>query len=175
EDTLTLTALGAQAGLSPHHLQRIFKRLTAISPRQYADACRLGRLKSRLKERRTVTMALYEAGYGSSSRLYERASAQLGMTPATYQRGGRAMTIRVTLVHCPLGRPLWPGTGAGVCPFSLGADAAFREQTRAGDSPPAGVRRADAELNRGADELVRHRSGQQPPLALPLDVQATAF
>src|SRR5262245_21397071 len=79
EGPLGLSDLGRHVGLSPHHLQRTFKRLTGISPRQYAEACRLGRLKSRLRETDTVTTAMYEAGYGSSSRLYERAAAQLGM------------------------------------------------------------------------------------------------
>src|SRR5271165_1575690 len=89
DEPLTLDDLGTAVGLSPHHLQRLFKRITGISPRQYADACRVGVLKARLKERSTVITALFEAGYGSTSRLYERAAAQLGMTPATYKRGGK--------------------------------------------------------------------------------------
>src|SRR6516165_413582 len=91
ESSLTLASLGRQVGVSPWHLQRVFKHVVGITPRQYADACRMGVLKMRLKERRTVTVAMIEAGYGSSSRLYERASSQLGMTPSTYRRGGRAM------------------------------------------------------------------------------------
>src|SRR5262245_43121063 len=102
EGQVTLAVLGGQVGLSPAHLQRIFRRVTGITPRQYADACRLGRLKARLKTRRTVTMAMYEAGYGSSSRLYERAAEQLGMTPGTYRRGGRGMSVRYTVVGSPL-------------------------------------------------------------------------
>src|SRR5260370_40092030 len=82
EELLTLAVLGRQAGISAPHLQRVFKRITGITPRQYADACRLGRLKARQRQRETVTMALYEVGYGSSRGLYERASVQLGMTPA---------------------------------------------------------------------------------------------
>src|SRR5262249_62403042 len=98
---------GGQRGLSPAHLQRVFKRVTGITPRQYADACRLGRLKERLRERETVTMALYEVGYGSSRGLYERAGGQLGMTPATYRRGGRGMRPRPPLAARPPG-PLAP-------------------------------------------------------------------
>src|SRR5262249_53419104 len=120
EDPLTLDALGEQAGASPFHLQRIFKRIVGITPRQYADACRLGVLKARLKERRTVTMAMMEAGYGSSSRLYERASSQLGMTPGTYRRGGAAMRIRYTVAACPLGQLLLAGTERGICALYLG-------------------------------------------------------
>src|SRR5207244_6256164 len=128
EEPLTLAVLGAQVGLSPAHLQRIFKRVTGISLRQYADACRLGRLKAGLKTRRTVTMALYEAGYGSSSRLYERAAQQLGMTPGTYQRGGRGMSIHYTLADSPLGRLLLAGTAQGVCAVCIGdADRVLEE------------------------------------------------
>ncbi|HEY3028120.1 MAG TPA: Ada metal-binding domain-containing protein, partial [Pyrinomonadaceae bacterium] len=88
EDALTLTALGAQTGVSPHHLQRTFKRVMGISPREYAEAGRLGQFKSRVREGASVTGALYDAGYGSSRGLYEKASAKMGMTPATYRRGG---------------------------------------------------------------------------------------
>src|SRR5438309_3698319 len=86
EESLTLAVLGEQGGLSPAHLQRVFRRIMGITPRQYADACRLDRLKARLRDGRTetVTTALYEVGYGSSRGLYERASAQLGMTPGAY-------------------------------------------------------------------------------------------
>src|SRR5436305_10422317 len=81
EAPLTLTALGRQAGMSPAHLQRVFKRVVGVSPRRFADACRLDRLKSKLKKGDTVTTAMTASGYGSSSRLYERATDQLGMTP----------------------------------------------------------------------------------------------
>jgi AraC family transcriptional regulator of adaptative response/methylated-DNA-[protein]-cysteine methyltransferase len=171
----TLEALGRQAGLSPGHLQRVFKHVTGITPRQYADACRLGRLKARLKERRTVTMALYEAGYGSSSRLYERAAAQLGMTPATYQRGGRAVQIRYTLTDCPLGRLLLAGTECGVCALYLGDDDAALEAALGREYPAAGRERDDDRLGAWVGELLQHLNGQQPHLELPLDVRATAF
>src|SRR5947207_4426927 len=119
EEPLTLTDLGIQLGLSPAHLQRVFKKVTGITPRQYADACRLGKLKTRLKQQRTVTMAMYEAVYGSSRRLYERAGRQLGMTPATYQRGGKHVAVSYTIVDCPLGRLLMAGTERGICALSL--------------------------------------------------------
>src|SRR3989442_11036671 len=106
DGALPLESLAAQAGLSPHHLQRTFRRVMGISPRQYADALRLRRLKKQLRKGDDVTTALYEAGYGSSSRLYERSDAQLGMTPATYRHGGRGMRIRYTISKCSLGRLL---------------------------------------------------------------------
>jgi AraC family transcriptional regulator of adaptative response/methylated-DNA-[protein]-cysteine methyltransferase len=175
QGALTLGALGRQAGLSACHLQRVFKRVTGITPRQYADACRLGRLKARLKQRGTVTMALYEAGYGSSSRLYERSATQLGMTPATYQRGGRAVQIRYTLTDCPLGRLLLAGTERGVCALYLGDDDGALEAALGREYPAAGLERDDAGLGSWLGELLNHLSGQQPHLELPLDVRATAF
>ncbi len=175
EGPVALADLGRHAGLSPHHLQRTFKRVTGITPRQYADACRLGRLKSRLRERRTVTMALYEAGYGSSSRLYERASTQLGMTPATYQRGGRSMDIRYTLTDCPLGRLLLAATERGVCAVYLGDTDVPLEAALAREYPAARVCRDDGLPGTWLAELLEHLRGGRPHLDLPLDVQATAF
>jgi AraC family transcriptional regulator of adaptative response/methylated-DNA-[protein]-cysteine methyltransferase len=175
ENSLTLGALGEHVGLSPFHLQRIFKRITGITPRQYADACRLSLLKARLKERRTVTMAMIEAGYGSSSRLYERAASQLGMTPGAYQRGGPAVPIRYTIADCPLGRILLAGTERGICALYLGDDDAQLASELAGEFPAADLGRDDAGLNAWVSAIVHHLSGQQPHLDLPLDVRATAF
>jgi AraC family transcriptional regulator of adaptative response/methylated-DNA-[protein]-cysteine methyltransferase len=175
ESSLTLDTLAAQVGFSPFHLQRTFKHITGITPKQYADACRLGVLKSRLKERRTVTMAMIEAGYGSSSRLYERASSHLGMTPATYQRGGPATQIRYTLAACPHGRLLLAGTERGICAVYLGDEDAKLEAELANEFSAAEVRRDDDALSAWVSELVNHLGGRQPHLDLPLDVQATAF
>lgn len=175
ETPLTLAALGEYAGISPAHLQRLFKRVTGITPREYADACRLGRLKSRLKERGTVTMALFEAGYGSTSRLYERASVQLGMTPAAYQRGGPAVQMRYTVVSCPLGRLLLAATERGVCAVCIGDEDGPLEAALTAEYPAAEVRRDDAGLNPWADDLLSHLNGRLPHLNLPIDVRATAF
>ncbi len=175
EGPVTLTELGAEVELSPAHLQRVFKKVTGISPRQYADACRVGRLKARLKERRTVTMALYEVGYGSSSRLYEQASAQLGMTPGTYKRGGATMAIRYVVLHCPLGRLLLAGTERGVCAIYLGEDDEVLAAELSREFPAAAVELAEEPLRGWASAVVEHLSGQQPHLDLPLDVRATAF
>jgi AraC family transcriptional regulator of adaptative response/methylated-DNA-[protein]-cysteine methyltransferase len=175
ESPLTLAALSQRLGMSAPHFQRTFKRVTGITPRQYADACRLGRFKSRLKQRRTVTMALFEAGYGSTSRLYERASSHLGMTPATYQRGGRDMQIRFTVVACPLGRLLLAGTQRGICAVYLGDADAPLEAVLRDEYPAAKISREDTSLGPWAGEVVHHLNGKQPHLDLPLDVQATAF
>ena len=157
--------------MSAPHLQRIFKRLTGITPRQYADACRLGRLKARLRKTETVTMALYEVGYGSSRGLYERASAQLGMTPATYRRGGRGMNLRYTVADCPLGRLLLAATERGVSAVYLGDADAVLEQALHEEYPEATVGRDDDTLRAWLHKLLGHLRGQQPHLALPLDVR----
>jgi AraC family transcriptional regulator of adaptative response/methylated-DNA-[protein]-cysteine methyltransferase len=175
EEPLWLSALSAYAGVSAPHLQRIFKRITGITPRQYADACRLHHLKARLKTRRTVTMAMVEVGYGSSSRLYERASGQLGMTPATYKRGGRSAHIGYTVAASPLGSLLLAATDRGICAVRLGDEAATLEAGLVREYPAAQVVRDDAGLRPWLEELLQHLDGQRPHLELPLDVQATAF
>ncbi len=124
ETPLTLAALGRQAGMSPAHLQRVFKRVVGVSPRQFADACRLDRLKNKLKGGDNVTTAMTAAGYGSSSRLYERAADRLGMTPGEYRSGGlqngAPVAIRFTTAKCPVGRVILAATPKGICWLSLG-------------------------------------------------------
>ncbi|HXR65310.1 MAG TPA: Ada metal-binding domain-containing protein, partial [Ktedonobacteraceae bacterium] len=119
DETLRLEQLGAELGLSHTYVQRLFKRVLGISPRQYAEAQRLERIKSQLKGGASVTTTLYDVGYSSSSRLYERAPAQLGMTPTTYKRGGAGMLIAYTIVDSPLGRLLVAGTELGICRVGL--------------------------------------------------------
>ncbi len=171
---LTLAALGRQAGMSPAHLQRVFARVVGVSPRRFADACRLDRLKGRLKERETVTTAMTAAGYGSSSRLYERATDQLGMTPGQYQKGG-PVAIRFATAKCPVGRVLLAATAKGICWLSFGDTDTELEAALRAEFPKATVARGRADLKPWMDELARHFAGEQPHLDLPLDVRATAF
>lgn len=173
--SLTLEALGAHANVSPHHLQRTFKRVTGISPRQYAEACRLGSLKAQLREGQAVTHALYEVGYGSSSRLYERAADQIGMTPATYRKGGQGMSIGYTIVDSPLGRLLVAATGRGICAVSLGDDDAALEAALREEYPAAAIQRDDEGFHAWVQAILDYLNGEHPHLELPLDVQATAF
>ncbi len=175
DEPLTLADLGAAVDVSPAHLQRVFKRVLGISPRQYADARRLGCFKARLKEKRNVTTALYEAGYGSASRIYERAAGQLGMTPGAYRSGGRSVTIRYTLVDCPLGRLLLAGTDRGVSAVYLGDTDGHLEGELNREFPAAELVRDDEALTDWASLVRRHLQGGLPHLDLPLDVRATAF
>lgn len=120
EARLTLEELGRLFALKPHKMERLFQRILGITPRQFTDAQRMSQLKSRLRKGEKVTTAMYDTGFGSSSRLYERAPAQMGMTPAAYRRGGQGMSISYTIVPCPLGRVLVAATDRGVSAVYLG-------------------------------------------------------
>ncbi|MFL6229433.1 MAG: bifunctional DNA-binding transcriptional regulator/O6-methylguanine-DNA methyltransferase Ada [Pyrinomonadaceae bacterium] len=174
-ETLSLRELGAQLNLSPHHLQRTFRGVTGITPRQYAAAHRLRLFKSRIAKGQGVTEALYEAGYGSSSRLYEGAARQLGMTPATYRRGGRGMNINYTIVDSPLGRLLIAATERGVCSVQFGDHDAELEASLMAEYPAADVSRGGERLGECADAVLRHLEGSCLSVELPLDLRATAF
>lgn len=171
----TLAQMGRHVGISPHHLQRTFKRHLGISPRQYADARRLGRLKAGLRRGEGVAPALYDAGYGSPSRVYERAPGQLGMTPATYAKGGRGARIGYSVVGCALGRLLVAATATGVCAVYLGDHDGELGEELASEYPAAEIVRDEAGLGRWTALLVNYLAGAEPRLELPLDVRATAF
>src|ERR1700730_4476637 len=115
DEPITLSRLGSEFRQSPFHLQRSFKAVLGISPRAYADACRMNQLKRNLQAGHSVTRAMYDAGYSSSSRLYERTASQLGMTPDKYRRGAIAAPIRYTCTDSPLGRMLIAATDRGIC------------------------------------------------------------
>jgi AraC family transcriptional regulator of adaptative response/methylated-DNA-[protein]-cysteine methyltransferase len=176
EEAIHLRTLAARVSLGPHQLARRFRSATGISPRQYADAVRLGRLKHGLRKGgTTVTEAMYDAGYGSSSRLYEQSNAQLGMTPAAYRRGGRGMEITYTLANSRLGRVLVGATARGISAVYLGdRDAALTSALRQ-EYPQAEMRPGGREESAWVRAIVGYLDGEAPGLDLPLDVQATAF
>ena len=175
EERVTLQRLGRAVALSPFHLQRNFKRLTGVTPREYVTARRLERFKSRLKEGGSVTDAVYEAGYGSSSRLYEHSTVRLGMTPATYRRGGKGMRIRFAVVPSPLGRTLVAATERGVCAVMLGDSESYLEEELRREYPLAHLERTKGDSEGWTGAISRYLEGQAGTLELPLDVHATAF
>ena len=175
EIRMTLGTLSSAAGISAHQLERAFRSVMGISPRQYADARRMLRLKSSLKKGDDVTTALYDAGFGSSSRLYERAPAQLGMTPATYRRGGAGMKIHYTIVRSPLGRLLVAATDRGISALYLGKDDGPLESSLRKEYPRAEIQRDRNGLAGWVGKILEHLRGREPNLDLPTDVQATAF
>jgi AraC family transcriptional regulator of adaptative response/methylated-DNA-[protein]-cysteine methyltransferase len=170
-----LTTLGRRAGLSPHQVLRAFRRVLGVSPKAYGDARRLDRLKAALKQHRHVSPAIYDAGYSSSSRVYERAAAALGMTPSAYRRGGRDAEVCYTCAASPLGTLLVAATDRGVCRISLGADAAALERGLRHEFPAATIRRDAGRLSAWVHRILRHLEGRAPHLDLPLDLRATAF
>ncbi len=179
EELVTLGALGKRLNVSPFHLQRTFKRVTGVTPRQYAEARRLGRLKGQLRGGEPVTRAMYDAGYGSSSRLYENSSTTLGMTPGAYGRGGRGMRIAYMLADCPLGRLIVAATERGICHVSIAdADPPLETGLRH-EYPEAEIGRWGGGETEGlpiwADLISSHLSGRETLANLPLDIQVTAF
>ena len=175
DEAVTLDGLGRHLNLSPFHLQRTFKTATGITPRAYADFCRLESFKGGLREGRSVTTALYDAGYGSSSRLYERAASQLGMTPTAYRRGGAGLDIRYDILDTPAGMLLVGATGKGVCVIQFGASAKKLEESVRAEFPAADLHRDPAFLSPWAGQLRAHLGGRLQKLDVPLDIQATAF
>jgi AraC family transcriptional regulator of adaptative response/methylated-DNA-[protein]-cysteine methyltransferase len=175
---LTLGALAARNGVAVHQLERAFRRLMGITLRQYVDAQRMLRLKSRLKKGEDVTTALYEAGFGSSSRLYERAPSQLGMTPGAYRQGGAGMRIHYTIADSPLGRLLVGATERGISALYIGESDARLESALRKEYPRAEICKDDGEtrnLRGWVARVLNHLRGHEPHLDLPTDVQATAF
>ena len=174
-ETVKLADLAADAGVSTFHLQRTFKRIMGISPRQYLTARRFGNFKTRLREGEPVTQALYDSGFNSSSRLYEHAPEELGMTPATYGRGGRGIEISYTITASPLGRLLVAVTERGVCAVRMGdTDAELEEDLRA-EFPAARIERDDSALSEPVEKILNHLTNKEPQLDLPLDIRSTAF
>ena len=175
DEAVTLAGLSRQLALSPFHLQRTFKAATGITPRAYADFCRMESFKGGLRAGRSVTTALYDAGYGSSSRLYERAASQLGMTPMAYRNGGAGATIRYDVVETPVGRLLVGATQKGVCAVQFGDSEEKLAASLRAEFPAADLQPDRAFLSPWAGALREHLSGRLQKLDIPLDIQATAF
>src|SRR5256885_14126726 len=175
DEPVTLSRLGAEFRQSPFHLQRTFKAVLGITPRAYADSCRLNQLKSNLRAGHSVTRAMYDAGYSSSSRLYERTASQLGMTPDKYRRGAIAAAIRYTLSDSPLGRMLIATTDKGICAIQFAdSDAELLEGLKH-EFPFASRRRDDEAMQAWRNDLLRQIRGEELNSMLPLDIQPTAF
>lgn len=175
DEPVTLAKLGAAFRQSPFHLQRTFKAVLGVTPKAYADSCRMKHLKQNLRAGHSVTRAMYDAGYSSSSRLYERTSSQLGMTPDKYRRGAIAAAIRYTCSASPLGRMLVAATEKGICAIQFADSDAELEQGLRHEFPFASRRRDDEALRPWVDALLERMRGQKLSSALPLDIQATAF
>jgi len=175
EGVVTLSKLSRRVGLSPFHLQRLFKRATGLSPREYQSARRLQSVKAGLRNGDEVTTALYDAGYGSPSRLYEKSAEQLGMTPGEYRRGGAGASITFATAPTPLGRLLVAATERGLCAVRFGESATELERDLRQEFHAAELHRDDGAMTRYVEPLVAAIRGENATVDLPLDVRATAF
>ena len=179
EERLDLANLAARAGLSRFHLQRTFKAAVGVTPKQYLEAHRVGKLKKELRQAKDVTSAVYEAGFGSSSRVYERADSRLGMTPKQYRKGGGGVTIAYALLDSPVGLTMMGATDRGICFVQFGETKEQLLEALRREYPSATVEAsADPsapEFRQWMEALSAHLAGGRPALDLPLDIQATAF
>lgn len=175
DDTLSLQKIASEFGLSPFHFQRTFKSVLGVSPREFMEALRLKKLKAGLKSGLRVVDAMVDAGYGSSSRLYEKTNTQLGMTPTRYRAGAEGVEIRGTTVATPLGLILLGATAKGVCFLQFGQSDGDLESAIATEFPGASIVRDDAALAAYVEQLQHYFDNPSLIFQLPLDVAATAF
>jgi len=181
EDGLRLDELAQAVGLSPSHLQRRFRARFGMSPAEYQSAHKLGRFKQALREGSDVTTAVYDAGFGSGSRVYEHTDRLLGMTPARYRAGGADVAVRYTTLKTPLGRMLVAATERGVCAVALGANDADLLRELKSELPKAQFDRVDEGKDEWLAALIAHVFaqlgwGEAPDAALPpFDIRASAF
>ncbi|MDP2229248.1 MAG: bifunctional DNA-binding transcriptional regulator/O6-methylguanine-DNA methyltransferase Ada [Moraxellaceae bacterium] len=175
EPAPSLAQLAEEAGMSPWHFQRVFKRETGLSPRDYAAAQRAGRLRSALREQASVTDAIIEAGYGSGSRVYEQRDALLGMTPGAYRDGGVGAVIRFAIGECSLGAILVAQSERGICAILLGDDAEALAHDLQDRFPKAELVAGDDGFEALVAEVVGLVETPARGLNLPLDIRGTAF
>jgi AraC family transcriptional regulator of adaptative response/methylated-DNA-[protein]-cysteine methyltransferase len=175
DEPITLAQLGAEFRQSPFHLQRTFKSVLGITPKEYANSCRIRGFRQNLKAGHSVTRAMHDAGYSSTSRLYSRTASELGMEPSKYRRGAVAASIRYTCADSPLGRILIAATDRGICSIQFADSDEELEQGLKQEFPFAMRKRDDDGMTDLAREVMRHMSGLEVGQSLPLDIQATAF
>lgn len=175
EAPLPLAALAARAGLSPAHLNRLFKRVTGLTPKAWADAGRATRLREALARGERVTDAGYDAGFSSSSRLHAQAAGALGMQPRQFRAGGAALVIRYALTQCALGGLLVAVSERGVCAVLFGDDAAALRADLAQRFPQAQLTEAAPGFAELVAQVVTLVDAPRGAAELPLDLRGTAF
>jgi len=175
-----LPQLARAVGLSPSHLQRAFRQRFGVSPAEYAQSRKLKALKSALREAPRVTDAIYDAGYGSGSRVYEKTGQLLGMTPADYKRGGSGIAIRYTTLQTELGALLVAASERGVCSVTLGARESALVKDLRNEFPQATIDRVDSGRDEWLANMIARVSAEigsagLPAADVPVDIRATAF
>ncbi|MCH9649282.1 MAG: bifunctional DNA-binding transcriptional regulator/O6-methylguanine-DNA methyltransferase Ada [Deltaproteobacteria bacterium] len=178
-DPLTLEVLARQAEMTPSRLRRTFREVVGVTPRQYVEACRFGTLKEGLKSGDPVTRAIYEAGFGSPSQVYEQATERFGMTPGEYRSGGQGQVISFALSQTEAGRMMVAATDRGLCFAQFGDSDSELFGRLKEEFPAADLRemepQAQPHLEAWLGALGQHLSGEEPHLDLPVDIRATAF
>lgn len=175
EETVKLDVLGKLLGMSPFHAQRIFRQALGITPRQYQHARRMEKFREQLRIRDSVTEAVYEAGFSSSSRVYEQATAQIGMAPAAYRGGAKDTSIRFCIRDSALGKILVAVTPLGICAILFGTLESELEDSLRERFPRADISRDDASLGDTLTQVLSQLSEHPVTVDLPLDIRATAF
>ena len=175
DEPVTLRLLAADIGMSPYYLQRTFTQLVGLSPKEYRDARRMGRFAASLKRGATVTSATYEAGFGSSSRLYARVNSALGMTPSAFQSGGTGVTLRFTIAPTVVGHMLVAITERGIATVRFGNTEAALAASLRHDYPKANLYRDTNGLQKHVRAILQCLTGNAAVDRFSLDVKATAF
>lgn len=178
-DPLPLAQLASRAHLSPFHFQRNFKAVLGVTPRQFVESCRLDTLKGQLRAASSVTNAIYDAGFGSSSRVYEKVDTHLGMTPAQYRARGHKVTISHASVDSALGRLMIGATDRGICFIQFAESDAELLALLTAEYPAATIqpmpKESEPHFHAWMTELHQHLAGETRDLNLPLHLRATAF
>lgn len=176
---LNLDDLAKQVGLSAFHLQRTFKAIAGVTPKEYVESCRMEALKDALREGESITMAIYEAGFGSNSRVYERVDTRLGMTPSQYRAGGQGVAISYVAVESPLGPMMIGATDRGLCFLQFGDSYETLLDNLRDEYPAASLQKLaepyPEQLTAWMDALWQYLRREKIRLDLPIDVNATAF
>lgn len=175
EDAPSLSDLAGAAGYSPSHFHRLFKRAVGLTPKQYATAVRSERVRDSLQTGSTVTDAIYEAGFASSSRFYDEAASTLGMKPSEYRGRGRGARICFAIAPCYLGWILVAATSKGVCAVDFGDDPEAMEQNLRARFSRAKFVDADPSLMAWVAQILAFLDSPGDPFDVPLDIRGTAF
>ena len=175
EEQMSLEDLSTQLYLSAAHLQKLFKEIIGVSPKKYAEIKRLEKFKAEIKKGNDVSEAIYEAGFNSSSRLYENVSEKLGMTPKTYAKNGANMKINFTITDCDLGKLLVARTEKGICAVTFGDDEKTLTENLFNEYKNAEIVENNSNLKDYVEAILANLKGTNKTLDLPLDLQATAF
>lgn len=170
-----LNELAETAEMSAYHFQRKFKELIGVSPKKYAEAIKMEKFKEEVRSGSDVTTAMYDAGFGSSRGLYEKAGEGLGMTPTAYKKGGQGMNINYTITDCELGKLLVARTPRGICSVTFGDNDIELRDGLFDEFPNAEIVSDDRDLRTAVDAIIKYLAGKNKRLVLPLDLQATAF